>query len=241
MKKRNMEKVTMDDMFTVVFTMEAIDLIKLFSEKMEQHGPFRDFIEPFSMIEIPELERTFEQKLAMFISLEVKEREDRGEIIICNSDVTKCITLLLHDVINIGIIQLPEEGSIAHMLDGYPILLLSKVCDTNTFNAHIMGESMRKFIHMRKTYKDWLPVGLEITIFENCNLVGDAKSPLEKYELDDILRYLNTNRSIYVTMLLNCIFELREHDRVLKCDNMKCDDIIKVCNSSWLTLFLCTL
>ena len=237
-----MEKLKwIDDIFTVVFTMEAINLIKLFSEKMEQHGVFRDFIEPFIMIEIPELERIFEQKLAMFISLKVKERKNVGEIIICDSDVTKSVTLLIHDIINMGNEILPEEGTIAHMLDGYPILLLSKVCDTNTFNAHIMGESMKKFIQIRKTHKDWLPIGLEITIFENCELVGEEKSPLERYELDALFRYLNTNRSIYITMLLNCIFELREHERVLKCDNMKADDIIKVCNSSWLTLFLCTL
>jgi len=240
-------------MFTVVFTMEAIEIIKRLSEHLEPHAPFRDYIEKLSPILLPELDRFFEQKLAMYISLNIKNRQEYnynvfGDIThhtnniltITDNDVIHEVNVLVHVVLNLCYRTLPPEGTLSHMLDGYPLSLLSKVCGSNILNSHIIGESMRRFVQIRKTHKHWLPLNLQMATFENCPLVGESNSPLDMAELEALYRYLDTKNSLYVTMLLNCIFELREHDKILKSHIMDPESIIKLCGSSWLCLFLST-
>lgn len=258
-----------DDMFTVVFTMDAINLIKTFSECLEPHAPFRDFIELLEPILLSELERFFEQKLAMYISLNLKSRmqilvqmfkKSSGPVgfnshiyTITVDDVTCEVTGLIHNVLNICYKAIPPEGTIANMLDGYPIFVLSKACNTNMLNAHIMGESMRRFIQIRKTYKRWLPIDLQMATISNCDLVGASGSPLVQTELLALYRYLGTENSMYVTILLNCLFELGqqsqagsrhgllgENEKVLGSHYMDPRTIIKLCKSTWLCLFLST-
>ena len=143
------EYMETNEIFTVVFTMEAIEVIKRFSECMEQHVPFRNLIDRLNTIVLPELERIFEQKLAMYISLNLnnKIRRNKEEIyIVTIEDVTREITNLVHRVLNICVQLIPGEGTINNMIDGYPLFILSKACNTNMLNAHVMGESMRRLI-----------------------------------------------------------------------------------------------
>lgn len=232
-------------MFMVSFTEEATEYIRIISEHMEQHGPFRDYLEKMDLISIPEFERNFEQKLAMYISLNIQNgifmMDDNNMLIISSENVTQEVTILLHKILNLCCKTIPTEESISHMLDGYPLSILADVCNTTKINSHILGESMRRFVQIRKTYKDWLPDNLQSSIIQNCSLVGEPKSPLNNIELDAIFRYLDTKSSLYVTILLNCLFELGEHGKFLRDFYMDIDTIIKICESSWLCLFLSTI
>ena len=239
-------------MFTVVFTMEAIGLIKRLGECLEAHALFRDFLELMSPVILPELERDFEQKLAMYISLNMKNGKQmpvdttgnfsQGEIYTVNDDnVTLQVTNLIRIVLNICYETIPPEGTISHMIDGYPIYLLSKVCKTNLLNAHIIGESMRRFINIRKTYKRWLPVDLQMSTISNCDIIGAPNSPLLQHELLSLYRYLGSESCMYVTILLNCLFELGEHEKILASCELNPDNIIKICKSAWLCLFFSTI
>lgn len=240
------------NMFTVAFTMDAIALIKTFGEYLEIHHPFRDFVEMLEPVVVPELERFFEQKLAMYISLNLKNRIPRlREILgtscedrvytVTDDDVTREVSCLIRTVLNVCYETIPPEGTISHMLDGYPLLILSKACNTNMMNAHIMGESMRRFVQIRKTYKRWLPVDLQISTISNCDIVGAPGSPLDQGELRALYRYLGEENRMYVIMLLNCLFELGDDEKVLAGRYMDPGSIIKICKSGWLCLFLSTI
>lgn len=232
-----------DEIFTVVFTMEAIEIIKRFSECMESHAPFRNFMERLNTIVLPELDRVFEQKLAMYISLNLKNkiRTKNEEIYIVNiEDVTREVTNLFHIVLNMCFKIIPSEGTINNMIDGYPLFILSKTCNTNMLNAHVIGESVRRFILIRKTYKRWMPVDLQIATISNCDIINDQESPLVKHELHALYRYLGIESRMYVTILLNCLFELKEHEKFFDKYHMTAANIIKICKSSWLCLIFST-
>lgn len=227
------------EMYTVVFTMDAIDIIKKLAECLEPHAPIRFFMDLIEPIVLPELERIFEQKLAMYISLNIKNSE--GKVYTINvDDVTREVTKLIQNVLHTCNKRIPPEGTRANMLDGYPLFLLSQTCNTNMSNAHIMGECMRRFIQIRKTYKRWMPIDLQMCTISNCDLIGAPGSPLVQSELQALYRYLGAENRMYVTMLLNCLFELGEQEKFLGPHYMNQWDIIKVCKSSWLCLFMST-
>jgi hypothetical protein len=241
--------------FSVSFTIDAIKLFKRLAGCLEIHYTFRDFVENTPPLLISEFDRIFEQKLAMYISLNIKnrinyEREERWLIdttynkqsnqlyIITENDVINEINNIFRIVINGAFYSFPPEHTIQYMLDGYPITLLSTVCNTKRLYSHIMGESIRRFVELRRTHKNWFPQELIGAIDGNLPLTGDTNSPLNVQELNALYRYIGIRKSIYIHILLNCLFEFNRHDIYIQKIILTETELITVLKSSWLYLFL---
>ncbi|CAH6420702.1 Hypothetical protein HVR_LOCUS1259 [uncultured virus] len=244
-KLNYLERLKPVDQFTVVFRMDAVVLIKELGYYLEVHSAFRDKIENLTPIDLPEFDRIFEKRLAMYISLNIRNRSRDSYMLMLDGcytimiqDVINEMSVLIHDIINRSYGTFPNEASISYMLSGYPTKLLSQICDTNMLNAYLMGESMRQFIIMRRTYPRFMPPELRMSTISNYPLVGDAKSPVNDVELEALYRYLGSRKRLYVVMLLNCLHELKEHGKYLKTPALKIEEMILICKSGWFTLFL---
>lgn len=231
--------------FTVVFTKEAVVILKDIAQVLELHPPFRGKIDEYDPVPVPEFNRSFEQKFAMYIGSNLKYRVERALLfsltdyyVITEIDVIKESTALIQEMLNRGYNTFPPQGTIQHMLNGYPISLLSQVCGATLVNAHIIGESVKRLIELRKTYPRWMPDELQLCTQGNCPLTGHKDSPLNQEELDALYRYLGSRKNIYVNLLLNCLFELSRHESFLNIFPMTSSSILTVGRSSWFYLFL---
>lgn len=216
------------------FTQDAIDILKQLAENLEIHAAIVEHIEHLEPSENEQLDRIFEQKLATYISITITT-------IVTYDNVVTRVNKLLHDIINEGISQFVSDSGIPHMLNGYPIGILAAVCNTHKKNVHIMGESVKHFINFRKSFPTWLPCNLELATIGGTPLIGDINSPLDKLELEAIYDYLGSRKNIYVHILLNCLFELAgqdEYSYTMLSTPVIAANIITVCKSSWLYLFL---
>jgi len=239
------------DTFTLIYYIEAIKIITTVSKYLDKYESFRDVVKDLYPIMLPEFTLSFEQKLAMYIGSGLRDKIQEGPhkiivdkgYIVMKVDALEQITRLIQCVLQIQGSTFPRENTIHHLLDGYPIQLLSKVCGTNLYNAHIIGESMRRFvefnnIHYTEHKCNWFPSELQSSTVSNLPLTGNIHSPINEQELGALFRYLGTRRRIYVTMLLNCLHELASHEKILFSTCMTTEAIINLCESSWLHLFL---
>ena len=221
--------------FMVSFTMEAVDLFKKLAYELESHVAFREIVEDIEPLPIPNLCRVFEQKLAMYIvSRILVDRSYVGLYTAYPSDIVEGINTLLINTLEKGYSTFVEE----EMLDGYPITLLTNISGADRFHVHIIGESMRRLIEIRQSYPDWLPPEIHNLIVEIVSLTGQSDSLLTQIELKALYRYLRAGKSMYVHMLLNAIFELKEYETRSKSRSTTEDELFSVCKSSWLHLVL---
>lgn len=218
------------EVVTIRFTLDAANYIRMVSECFELHGPFCDYFSNYNPIILPDFPRDIEQRFAMKIALHAKQQPDFNYIIDTNNVISAALDVIKH-VLGSYLKLIPPEDTIPHMLNGYPINLLSTVCKTTHKNAHIIGESMKKFIHMRKTYTNWMPVELQMSTL--CNNID-----FDDTELQALYYYLGSRRRVYVDILTNCLLELRDHEKYLNFDNITIEQIITISKSSWMTLFL---
>jgi len=231
--------------FKISFGIEAVELFKRLSEVLEIHSVFRDIVGNSVELPllIPEFDRIFEQKLAMYISLCIRDRIEKkwlnGNIyIVTEEDVIIEINKLIKFVMNEALNSFPSENTIKCMLDGYPITLLSKICNSKPVYAHIMGESIRCLVELRATHKNWVPLELAGNLEGNTPLTGDPKSPLDDMELDALYRYIGIRKSMYIHILLNSLFEFNQHNIYIQKCIMTENEIITICKSTWFYLFL---
>lgn len=219
----------------------AIILVRKLAPYLEKHLLFRELIHGYQPIIIPEFEHEFEQKFAMLIALNVIKRKWYETICaITNSDVMIETNIILMDMINKSCTGIITEDSIEYLLDGYPIALLSDICRARKYHVHIIGESVKRFIIIRKKYPFLLPAELYNVIDSVVPLVGDDKSPLTQNELLALYRYLGTRKNIYIHTMLNCLFELSHKIEVFDNSSINEEDLIIIMKSSWLFLLLWT-
>jgi|SRR3972149_2171479 len=223
----------------VAFDIDAVDVLKRLAQSLEVHPPFCDMVDHCDPIALSDFDRTFEQKLATYISLEVKRYPFANKIIIITyDDIIREVDMFVKEVLQRGYDTFPSEGTMSHMLDGYTISILADVCNTSYVNAHVMGESVRRLIELRKTYPKWLPSELQLISQGSYPLIGHSNSPLTEIELKALHQYLGSRRDIYVHILLNGLFELSKHDDVVRSHSMTEQELLMVCKSGWLYLFL---
>lgn len=219
------------DIFTIQYTYEAVSSIQDFAQCLELHGSFAEYLNSYDSIKLEDFIRDIEQKLAMKVALHTKLKYKNFNNIIDENHVLSAVLDVIKFVLGTCFSKVPQEGTILHMLDGYPINLLATICNTTHKNAHIMGESIKKFIKIRKHYRRWIPDELIMTTIDN-NL------EIEDHEMEALYLYLGTRSKMYVTMLTNCLLELKDHDKYLNFDNITGKQIKLLCKSSWLSLFL---
>jgi hypothetical protein len=175
---------------------------------------------------------------------------DNDDFQIDTSNVLREVVSLIKLAITTAYTTLPEEG--ISYTNGCPVYILSRVCNTSLETAHIIGECVKQFVNIRKVYTKLMPNELMLTTIGNCDLVNDSQSPLTRLELETLYQYLGSRRKIYVHMLLNCLFELSKQKYLVCLDyyHMKNDivlprimseeNIITICKSSWLYMYLYT-
>lgn len=231
------------------FHRPSLILIHELAPTLERHLLFRELINQYQGIEIPYFKNEFEQKLAMLIVLNIIEKRQCKNICSISSyDVIVEVNSILMDIINKACNPITiEDESIPHLLDGYPLSLLSEVCKAKKYHVHIVAESVKRFITIRKKYHFLLPTELYNVIDGLIPLIGDDKSPLTKRELEAIYRYLGSRKNIYVHILLNCLFEISRcigdltnmeeiQDRLIIAE----ENLLTITKSSWLFLLLWT-
>jgi hypothetical protein len=231
-----------DSIFTVTFYMTAIVLLKRLTRYLEIHSAFREVIDPMKSLKIAELDREFEQKMAMYISLNIENAKQSIKSVrfymITEIDVIVEINILIKTVLHNAYHSFPSENNIQNLRDGYPINILMAICNTKMTYARVIGESVRKFIELRRTYPTLLPPELSNIIEGNLSLTGQPNSPLTLSELEVLYKYLGVRKNIYVHILLNCLYEFSQHDKFMKKIHLTEEEIIILCTSSWLFLFL---
>lgn len=221
------------------FHPEAIISIRYLAPALELHTVFNEFVKNSMPYIIPELRSIFEQKLATTIRTNIcTKRNLTRYYTIYEDDVIGEVNDMLKYAMQRGCTFIPSDQTISYMLDGYPINLLSNVCDVKSCYAHTIGEATRKFIIVRNSQPQFLPSALYNVIEGKCPLTGYPDSPLTKDELEALYRYLGTRKSIYVNILLNCLCELKYCDNLIESAFLTEDELISLCQSSWLFLFL---
>lgn len=237
----NTESISPDDTlsnsteFKISFTLDSVSLFKRLAEVLETHIAFRETVEDTAPLPIPNLERLFEQKLAMYIVSKILTSQSYvGLYIAYPDDIIRGINTLFVNVLNRGYSTFMDE----HLLDGYPVTLLTELSGASRFHTHIIGESMRRFVEIRKTHPDWLPDEFHNVVTGIFPLTGHINSPLTQRELEALYRYLGAKKTIYVHILLNTLFELKEHEKRLNNRLLNEEQLCAVCKSSWLYLFL---
>lgn len=227
--------------FDVSFVVEAIPIFKRLAHAIETHDIFRERVEDSPELQILELDRIFERKLAMYISLKIGDRTGykyAGLQVVTEEDILTEICNMLQDVLQHGYNTFPPEHSLEWMLNGYPLSLLMSICKSNRRCAHIIGESVRRFVKARKTHPSWMPMELSNITSGYTALVGDSAAPMNELELDALFRYVGSQRQVYIHILLNALAEITEHERILLQPKLTEDDIVTICKSSWLYLCL---
>lgn len=223
--------VTKEEVY-VSITPDAISIINRFAEVIKGECLFKEVIEYSDPLEVSGLYGIFEQRFAMYIvSSIMKGKSYIRSYMAYPSDIIRGINKLFSEVLNIGYSTFVEEN----LLDGYPITLLSEISGVSRFHVNIIGEAVRRFVEIRKSQPKWLPREIHNLLMGTVPLVGDRRSPLTKRELEAIYRYLGVRRTIYVHILLNTLFELKQHEKILN-GLMREDELYDVCRSGWLYL-----
>ena len=236
-----MQEPQVDDVipqFEVSFTLDATILVKEFAANLEIHAAFEAELDKFSPLKLPEFDRICEQKLAMYITNGVQHVLPNVVYIIREEDVINEVNRLFWDVLSWGHNRFKSDDSLEHILDRYPTVLLSDICKVPRVYTHMLGESMKHFVEIRKTHPDYLPKSLHNTLDYLAPLVGHPSSPFTELELEAIYRYLGARKNIYVRILLNCLYEVSQQIPLLLTDRTQPEYIIMVCKSAWLFMLL---
>jgi hypothetical protein len=229
--KRDMS-VTKEVTIDVALTLDAISVIRRFAEVIKEGVLFKEVVEDNDPLEITGLDGIFEQKLGMYIMSSILVgRSDIRSFMAYPNDIIRGINTLFSDILNIGYSTFLEED----LLDGYPIALLTKISGASRFHVNIIGESVRRIIEIRRSQPKWLPSELNNVMIGAVPLVGDKNSPLTERELDAVYRYLGVRKTLYVNILLNTLFELRQHENRLN-RMMTEEELCDVCRSTWVYL-----
>ena len=250
---------------SISFYLSAIPVLKRIAAALEPHASFRQVVEYMRQLDICELDRIFEKKLAMYISINIKDRflnesGDRepitlalpaarlptsGLYLISEEDIMVEINGLITMVLDKAYSTFSIQDGIQDLLDGYPLNLIMNLCKTTRTYACIMGESVKRFITLRQTDKTFIPKELFNVIEGMVPLTGHPNSPLTQEELSALYKYLGSRKSIYVNILLNCLYEWARDDYTLLLQHnfvqrsqLTEEEIIMICNSSWLFLIL---
>lgn len=222
----------------VVFEPVSIDLCNRMVPSLENYGQIKDFLYDYGYLEISELNCSFGKKLAMYITHRIGiKHDDPLFYIVTPRDVLKEVTNMINDILQLCCFN-SLQYNMRKMLDGYPLQLLASICGTDQDRAYLTGESVKRFIDARKILHNWIPVELYDVIDNTIPLIGHEKSPMTELELNAIYRYLGSKKNIYVTILLNTLFELEKHKKYIIMDIMDEETINKVCKSAWFFLFL---
>lgn len=220
----------------VSFSSEAIQSIRRISLVLECHPIFCDKIGKFEPYLISGLDSLFEQKFATCIVNGLQLQSLTNYIVTSETVICHC-NGLFSAVFRWALDTLPPRDDIKYLLNNYPITLLEQICKIPCNYVHLIGESVKRFITLRKMYPNLLPHELYNVIEGNVPLTGSSNSPLTTVELNAIYRYLETKKSIYVHILLNIGIELSRHIRYLTKYRLEEDDIVDMGKSAWLFLF----
>ena len=229
-----------DNLFTIGFFSDAIELLRELTPSLEHHQAIRELTKECVELDMPVLETCFQKQMATYIADRSKifYPQDLPVYVITYESVIREINGLIRDIFFRANLTVPAEDTISNMLVGYPLQILTKVCNTNFTNAHIMGESVRRFIKIRYDFPNWLPSKMHKFVDNTIPLVNHAKSPLTDIELNALYRYLNSKKNIYIEILLGCLYELSRQQSIIDKELMNKEEIIEVCESSWLYLYL---
>jgi len=216
--------------FYVTFTQESIETVKTLSNTIYKHVSMWDQIRSFQPLINNVFVTLIEQKLAMFIAINNNANQ---KFVIYKEDVIKSFKLIIINLIYLGC-----NNFLYDVPNTYEISILTKIFNCKHIYVHILIESIKIFIKIRKYHPKWIPLELN-DVAENNIYVDNDKCPINKIELDILYRTLNSRKYIYVKILLGSLYEMKHHMKILfESNNISCENILEVCNSSWLSLFL---
>jgi len=185
---------------------------------------FRYMVESVQQGDYLGLDLEFEQKLARVTF----EKLDKN--FLEKEDVISCLFALLKEYLTMIFLEIESERAIEYPLtslfDGYYI---------NQDQADTVARCVKTFSGIR-VHGDVIPTELFSVIENPIPLVGTDKSPLEKQELCALQRYLGSKRNIYVHILLGSLYEMNRHGELFNKNINTEQDIMTICNSTWLFL-----
>jgi hypothetical protein len=229
----------MQTKLTISFTPEAVEMVKTLAIALENHVAFQEYLFRVDPLQISEFDRVFEKRLAMLVVTNVRKQDlTFRTYLITKSQVETEVEIFFRLVIQISCDTFPSEEDPRHLFDGYPLHLLATTCSVDYPYAHMIGESVKHLIMMRKSYSHFLPAILYNVLEGNVPLTGHHNSPLMPNELEAIYRYLGSRKSMYVHILLNSLYEVSQQKEIVTKFPMSADDIILLCKSAWVFLLL---
>lgn len=220
---------------------EAVRLIKNFALHFGIHDLCVSVVENYPRWDNSGLDTEFECKLAGYvrhsISMFLLVEEHVDVICICEEPVLDELRQLLIDVIDIGFMRIPTENEVSRLVDKYPTAVLGRVCRSYPGHAHVVGESVRRFIET--TDFDVVPMSVYMSMEGRYPLTGTPQSPLTNLELQAIQTYLRTRKHRHVHLLLNCLHQFeRDIAKIYGDDDFSQEDMIQIAQSAWFPLHL---
>jgi len=225
------------DKFTVEFTYEALVIIREMAEAFESHCAFKGYLDKSKPLVIPELERVYEQKLGMYI-IEKILPEGGKELIVTETDVIYCVKILYNKILEWGYNNFKSEDTIEGLVDRYPISLVSNITKVPSIFAHMIGESVKRLVEVRNEHPDYLPKQLHNVMSGYTPLTEGENALLTKTELEAMYRYLGTKKSLYVHIVVNCLYQVSQELKYIFSPNLDIKDILIQCRSPWLFILL---
>jgi len=211
---------------------DVIKAIRIIGISLRKHIFFVKMIEPVIPMKVKGLTEIFDQKLLSHCI---------GKYIMNNYEIGKTLEFNLDDIVhqihaltNEAFARVFKSFPLEKDDNNYPLFLLSQVCDTDTFNSHLVGESVKHLIKIRKKYPTFLANEIHNMLGLNTNL------PLNDMEISALYEYLGVKKCIYIHILLNLLFDLKQYMKVLSKELIYFDEIKEIIDSHWFFLLLLT-
>lgn len=147
---------------------------------------------------------------------------------------------LLDSVINLIIKDIPAT---CYLMDSYPLLVFSELCNSTVADVHIIGSYMRYFLSMQDSqqHKNRFYIPDKIRILGEDNFTADIGA-YDLYALKNMLaRYLDSNKQIYYRIFLNAVILFTKEKNLLKSQRYDFNDIKYLVDRPWFQLFLSTI
>jgi hypothetical protein len=220
---------------------DAILLIKNFVVHFRIHDLCFSTVEGYDPWHHPGLDSEYEASLAAYLRCRIWNSNlmDIDDTDVCLSYRMILVELhqLVMDIVNIGVMNCPDENTIERLVDKYPTQILARVCKTYVGYAHMMGESVRRFIET--TDFEVVPNAVFMAMEGRYPLTGGAKSPLTALELDALQVYLKTRKQRHIHLLLHCVYEFGRDMLIIHSNHLIFeDDLLNFAATAWFPIHL---
>jgi hypothetical protein len=233
----------------LVFTPDAIVCITKTAKLFEIFVSFNDFLEFHASYTGEEVTKLYdmsifitvmEQRLSLYI---VNEVDYTMVEIIDLANTVNVIRRIIRNVIGLSFDQLTQPPEISTMLNGYPELIVGKICDSTSVelprnHIFVVKECVKRIQLIRTLNSNIIPHYVHDMMSGQVPLTGHENSPLTHKELEALYFYIGEKKQSTVHLLLNTMHHMVRHQQLLLTELNDPEVLYEIMRSGWLHVLL---